>query len=44
MINRKYIGTPLPKATLDVEKGRPRFFAKAIGARRTAAVAVIALP
>ncbi len=31
MIDRKFIGTVLPKATLDVEKGRLRFFAKAIG-------------
>ncbi len=31
MIDRKYIGTALPKAVLDIEKGRLRFFAKAIG-------------
>jgi acyl dehydratase len=31
MIDRKYIGTILPKATLEIEKGRLRFFAKAIG-------------
>jgi acyl dehydratase len=31
MIDRKYIGTVLPKAVLDIEKGRLRFFAKAIG-------------
>jgi acyl dehydratase len=31
MIDRKHIGTKLPKAVLDIEKGRLRFFAKAIG-------------
>jgi acyl dehydratase len=31
MIDRKYIGTALPKAVLEIEKGRLRFFAKAIG-------------
>src|SRR5947208_16964155 len=31
MIDRKHIGTTLPKATLEIEKGRLRFFAKAIG-------------
>jgi acyl dehydratase len=31
MIDRKYIGTALPQATLEIEKGRLRFFAKAIG-------------
>lgn len=31
MIDRKYIGTELPKAVLEIEKGRLRFFAKAIG-------------
>ena len=31
MIDRKHIGTALPKATLEIEKGRLRFFAKAIG-------------
>ncbi len=31
MIDRKYIGMALPKATLEIEKGRLRFFAKAIG-------------
>ncbi len=31
MIDRKHIGTVLPKAVLEIEKGRLRFFAKAIG-------------
>ena len=31
MIDRKYIGKALPKAVLEVEKGRLRFFAKSIG-------------
>jgi acyl dehydratase len=31
MIDRKFIGTSLPKAVLEIEKGRLRFFAKAIG-------------
>jgi len=31
MIDRKHIGTTLPKAKLEIEKGRLRFFAKAIG-------------
>jgi acyl dehydratase len=31
MIDRKFIGTALPKAVLEIEKGRLRFFAKAIG-------------
>jgi len=31
MIDRKHIGRTLPPATLDIEKGRLRFFAKAIG-------------
>src|SRR5207244_4703863 len=31
MIDRKHIGTTLPKATLEIEKGQLRFFAKAIG-------------
>ena len=31
MIDKKYIGMALPKATLEIEKGRLRFFAKAIG-------------
>lgn len=31
MIDRKHIGKILPPAVLDIEKGRLRFFAKAIG-------------
>ncbi len=31
MIDRKHIGRVLPKAVLDIEKGRLLFFAKAIG-------------
>ena len=31
MIDRKYIGQALPPYTVEVEKGRLRFFAKAIG-------------
>jgi acyl dehydratase len=31
MIDRKHIGTSLPTATLEIEKGRLRFFAKTIG-------------
>lgn len=31
MIDRKLIGTALPKSVLEIEKGRLRFFAKAIG-------------
>lgn len=31
MIDRKHIGRTLPPAVLDIEKGRLRFFAKAIG-------------
>lgn len=31
MIDRKHIGKKLPTAVLDIEKGRLRFFAKAIG-------------
>ncbi len=31
MIDKKYIGMALPKATLEIEKGRLRFFAKSIG-------------
>ena len=31
MIDRKYIGLDLPPYTVEVEKGRLRFFAKAIG-------------
>jgi hypothetical protein len=53
MIDRKHIGTTLPKATLEIEKGRLRFFAKAIGetdpiytdeaAAQTAAICLAAL-
>ena len=31
MIDKKHIGHELPASVLDVEKGRLRFFAKAIG-------------
>jgi acyl dehydratase len=31
MIDRKFIGAALPAAVFDIEKGRLRFFAKAIG-------------
>lgn len=31
MIDKRYIGHELPRYTVDVEKGRLRFFAKAIG-------------
>lgn len=31
MIDREFIGKALPKAVLEIEKGRLRFFAKAIG-------------
>jgi acyl dehydratase len=31
MIDRKFIGKTLPPAVLEIEKGRLRFFAKAIG-------------
>jgi acyl dehydratase len=31
MIDRKHVGKVLPKAVLDIEKGRLKFFAKAIG-------------
>jgi acyl dehydratase len=31
MIDRKHIGKVLPKSVLEIEKGRLRFFAKAIG-------------
>jgi acyl dehydratase len=31
MIDKKYIGAALPKSVLEIEKGRLRFFAKAIG-------------
>lgn len=31
MIDKKFIGTVLPKAVLEIEKGRLRFFAKATG-------------
>ena len=31
MIDRKHIGKVFPKAVLDIEKGRLRFFAQAIG-------------
>jgi hypothetical protein len=44
MIDRNCIGTALPKAVLAIEAGGLRFSATAIGERKTAGVAVIALP